>query len=100
MKQRKTGTVNATAYVKGTEYDALVEYRICPAEPDVNFYGGLEIEGVWCEDLGDLLDEMTEAECDSLVDSITDEVNQRCADDIDEYGDYLYEQAKDRRLGL
>jgi hypothetical protein len=35
-----------------------------------------------------------------LNDELTEHVNMLAREWLEEYGDYLYEQAKDRRLGL
>jgi hypothetical protein len=55
---------------------------------------------VWFEDQGNQLGDFTEEEEAELNDELTEHVNMLAREWLEEYGDYLYEQAKDRRLGL
>ena len=55
---------------------------------------------VWFEDQGCFLSKFTEAEEAELNDQLTEHVNTLAQEWHEGYVDYLYEQAKDRRLGL
>ena len=58
----------------GEEYDADVRvvYSIQPPEPDVGIDGGIEIEGVYFEDEGCLMGDMTDYQLECLAEEIND----------------------------
>ena len=90
---RPPSKMDTWAEVAGEYFDdgtALVDYdddRVCLC--------GYEVVG-----RGDIMGFMTDSEIAEMEDRLTEEVNTMAADLYDGYGDYLYEQAKDRRLGL
>lgn len=49
------------------EQDVMVIYSESAPEPDVGFDGGIEIEGVYFEDQGDVSGEMSEDQLDALA---------------------------------
>ena len=53
--------------IDGSEYQVAVVYSDQPAEPDVGVDEGIEIEGVYCEDQGDLQGDLTEDQLDALA---------------------------------
>ncbi len=53
--------------IDGSEYQVAVVYSDQPAEPDVGIAAGIEIEGVYCEDQGDIQKELTEDQLDELA---------------------------------
>ena len=79
--------------IQGVEQEVLVEVDYQPDEPDVGVSEGIEVVSVWFEDAGCQLGNMTDDEVDELT--------QRLWEDQptdDDYGDYLYEQERDRRM--
>lgn len=90
----ETGIVATYVVIDGIEHDVDAEYRIAPAEPQVNFDGGIEVECAWYEDQGCILDQLDDDEYEQLVIRVTDIVNGY-GDPDDERGDWLHDLAKD-----
>lgn len=92
------GTVDATCSIDGIEHDVLVEYRISPAEPDVNFPGEIELNGIYYEDEGDITNRLSDKEYDDLLDLITDSVQEDQSAQYYDRADYYYDRMKDDKL--
>ncbi len=58
--------------INDVEQDVMVIYSECAPEPDVGFAGGVEIEGVYFEDQGCVMSEMSEDQLDALALEIGD----------------------------
>ena len=88
----KYRTANTWCSIYGEEHDVMVEYTVSPPEPDVNWPGDIEVNAVWCEECGNMVDEMTNAELAELIERLTE--------DEDDGGreDYEYERWKERKL--
>ena len=91
-KQDNSGKFHTTVEIDGFEHDVAVFWESSPPEPDVNWPGGLEITAVFHEDNGCLMDELS----DEQITALESEAEGEPVDD-DGYGDYLYDQEKDRR---
>ena len=61
--------------IGGVECDVLVHYHSSPAEPDVNWPGGVDVQGVYFEDQGCLLTEMTDDEIEQLTMRLNEHLN-------------------------
>ena len=67
-KMPKGSQVYQTAVeINDSEFEVAVVYSYQPAEPDVGVQEGIEIEGVYCEDQGDLQGDLTEDQLDALA---------------------------------
>ena len=60
--------------VNGIELDVSVIYDLSPAEPDVNWPGGLDIFGIYYEDQGCVMSQMTDEEIDRVYTAIEDDL--------------------------
>ena len=69
-------TLDTFCEINGIEHDVLVSYYTSPAEPDVNWAGDLEIQGVYLAG-EDVMDNMTDAELTQLVLRVNEEENER-----------------------
>jgi hypothetical protein len=87
--------VDTWVEIDGVEMDVLVHYRISPAEPDVNWAGDLEIQGVYYEDHGNIEDQIEDKEFNELVERVSNLLTQ-AGDPADDYADHLYDLRKDR----
>lgn len=87
------GTYKTFCDVQGEEFDVVVDADYCAAEPDVNAPAGWEINEVKAKGV-DVMHLMSEDELDGLSMRIA----ESGADDEDAWGDYLYDQKKDREL--
>ena len=54
--------VDMQVEIKGIPQDVLVIYEVSRDEPDVNYQGGIEINGIYFEDEGCQMDNMTDDE--------------------------------------
>ena len=82
--------------IDDNEFEVAVFYDYQPEESDTNTAAGIEITSVFYEDEGCIMDQVSDDELESLGQRIIE-----CLyGDDDGYGDYLYEQRKDERLGL
>jgi len=63
------------AEIQGVEQDVCVHYYTSPAEPDVNSGGDLDIHGVYFEDQGCQIGNMTDDEYEQLELRLIDHVN-------------------------
>jgi hypothetical protein len=61
--------------IDGVEHDVAVSLYYQPAEPDVNVGESLEVESVWFEDEGCIMDKMSEAEVEALKQRLWDDYN-------------------------
>ena len=97
MRNRRL-RVDTHATIFGVEGEYVsVEVEISPPEPDVNFAGDIEITAVWYEDIGCVMDEMSDAEIEELTDRVDAELSQ-LDDPAELRADYLYDQRKDDAL--
>lgn len=71
-----SGEYRTFAEIGGVYYDdILVHYYVSPAEPDVGWGGGLEIESISFEDAGDISGDMTTEEEEELSIRISEYLN-------------------------
>ena len=89
-KQDNSGKFHTTVEIDGKEFEVVVFWEYQPAEPDVNAAAGYEVVSVICED-ENIIDELSEIQLLALE----SEAEGEPVDD-DGYGDYLYDQEKDR----
>jgi hypothetical protein len=80
--------------VLGAEVDVIVTYDASPPEADVNWPGDLDLTEVSLTTGGSVINEMTEPEFEALQERVDEYLNSLGEDDG--YGDYLYDQKKDR----
>ena len=90
-KQDNSGKFETTVEIDGNEHEVVVFWEYQPAEPDVNVSAGYEVCSVICED-ENIMDELSEIQLLARE----SEAEGEPVDD-DGYGDYLYDQEKDRR---
>ena len=64
-------------WIGGEEFDVCVHYDTSPAEPDVNWAGGLDITAVYLEDQGCVMDDMTDEEFEQLEMRVNEHENRR-----------------------
>ena len=69
-------TLDTFCEINGIEHDVLVSYHTSPAEPDVNWAGDLEIQGVYLAG-EDVMGDMTDAELTQLVLRVNEEEDAR-----------------------
>ena len=72
--------------IQGVEHDVCVHYETSPAEPDVGWAGGLDINGVYLEDQGCQISNMTDDEYEQLLMRVNEHENDR----TDPYNDPRY----------
>lgn len=97
QRPRAIPRINTYVEINGEEENISVELEYSPPEPDVNFAGGIEIVGVWCEDT-EVSGQLTEQAFEDLEQRMVDEYTTGVSDDIDERADWEYEQRKDAML--
>ena len=66
--------------VNDVELDVCVHYYTSPAEPDVNWGGGVDITGIFFEDEGDITAKVSESEIESLYQRVEEHENARWED--------------------
>jgi hypothetical protein len=81
--------------VQGVECDVVVSFDASPPEPDVNWGGDLALTEVSLKTGGSVINEMTEPEFEALQERVDEYLNEM-DDPREDYGDYLYDQKKDR----
>ena len=97
-QQAQHGAIDTYATVDGVEDQCvIVDYRIEPAEPDVGFYGGLDVEAVHLKDGTAVLGRMSDNELNELADRVRCELDDR-GDPADDYGDWLHDCRRDDEL--
>lgn len=69
--------------IQGFEHEVTVEYYTSPAEPDVNWPGDLDIQGVYLEDQGCQINNMTDWEFEQLEMRVNEHENERNNPDND-----------------
>ena len=99
VKRSNTGTCDSFVLIDDAEIDVEVHYRVEPAEPDVNWPGGLDIEQVTDKNGRDIYDDIPSKEMDELRDRVSQDLYD-AGDPYDDYADYAYERARDERMGL
>jgi hypothetical protein len=72
--------------IQGVEHAVCVHYDTSPAEPDVGWAGGLDINGVYLEDQGCQISNMTDEEYEQLEMRVNEHENDR----TDPYNDPRY----------
>ena len=55
--------------------NCLVEFFVQPPEPDVNEPGGIELECIWYEDEGNIIDEASEKELATIAQELIEYMN-------------------------
>ena len=80
--------------------DCLVHYYASKPEPSVNWPGGIEIEGVWFEDEGCILDRMTDAEVSELETELADYEADRALDFEEGKAEAMMEARREREWEL
>lgn len=73
-------SIDTYCTVKGVDCDVKVEFDYQPEEPDVNVGQSVDILGVYYEDEGCVLDDMTEVEVRALEALVLGEVVTRGAE--------------------
>ena len=92
MSEQKTKTYCTVA---GVDYDDVtVFWELEPAEPDVNWPGGVSVYSVLLGEVHNVLDDMTAAEVSDLEQRLLEDAYS----DPDDYGDYLYQMRKDEGM--
>ena len=95
--QNRTLESHITTAVNGVDQDVCVHFTISPAEPDVGWVGGIEIDAIYFEDEGCVMKHMTDDEIDLAADRVQDDLDSR-GDPADDYADWAYDCARDDRL--
>lgn len=72
------GEYDASITVNDVDMDVSVHYSVQSPEPDVGVQGGIEIEGVYFEDQGDIQDELSADQIESLAEEINDYLVSMC----------------------
>ena len=93
----KTGHTCKDYYDSYMELDVVVVTCWEPAEPEVGFLGNVTIERVLVGD-HDILHTLTKDQISDLEDEAVERATEKAESDAADYGDYLYEQERDRRL--
>ena len=93
-KRNTSGKLDTWALISGHEQDVCVFWEWSPSEPDVNWNGGLVLEGI---EVGgnEVSDDMSDKELADLLERVERDLGEY---DDDGYGDYLYDLRKDREL--
>jgi len=94
-KPRNSGELDTYVEIDGVEYEVSAHWEYQPAEEDTNTAEGIEVTGAYYQDEGDIMHRLSQEEEDALYMRVWDEVSGMGDDG---YGDYLYEQAKDRKM--
>lgn len=93
MRFKGEQRTNTYCTVAGVDLDdVMVFWELERPEPDVNFAGGVVVNGVYFEDEGDISGDMTDAEMASLEERL---LESACDDDR---GDYLYDLKRDYEM--
>ena len=72
------------AEIDGVEQDSVtVMYNTSPAEPDVNWPGSCEVTGIYFEDYGDVMGQMTDDEIEQVQLRVEEHENDRTNPDND-----------------
>ena len=94
-KPASNGEVDTFVDMDNEEREVIAYWESSPAEPDVNWGGDFEVTQVKAQGI-DITDLLSDDELQQLTYRVQEHVNDMY--DPDAYGDYLYEQEKDRRL--
>jgi hypothetical protein len=68
-----SGETDTYCEINGVECDVKVTWESSPEEKDVNWSGSFEVNGVWFEDQGNLINKMTTDELESLEQRMLEE---------------------------
>ena len=94
-KPRNSGELDTYVEIDGIEFEVKACWEYQPAEDDTNTAEGIEVTGAYFEDEGCIMYKLSDDETDALYSRVWDEVS---GSGDDGYGDYLYEQRKDREM--
>ena len=84
--KRGVQTCETYVWIEDDEIEVTVEYETSPAEPDVNWAGGMDICTVTDSKGNDIYDKISSVEMDNLIDRVTEWEN----DVNDPYNDPHY----------